>query len=158
MGTFATSAVVGFACSTAVSQGTGVTGPTTAAAAGFPVAKGATTARRLEPCVLSSLLLQGSLGLQAQPLWPEAKTADILPLFPQFYLLYVFQSTHLQKQTGGSLQHPSVLGRGTFVEFWMFYQLQNEGERQRRCLTPHDADITPNLILKVIKLKPSFTG
>ena len=96
-GTFATSGVVGFACSTAVSQGTGVTGPTTTAAAGFPVAKGATAARRLEPCVLSSLLLQGSLGIQAQPLWPEAKTADILPLFPQFYLLYVFHSTHLQK-------------------------------------------------------------
>ena len=61
---------------TAWTQGIMVTGPTIPAAARFPVVKGATAARRLESCVLSSLLLQGSLGLPAQPLWPRAKTAS----------------------------------------------------------------------------------
>lgn len=30
--------------------------------------------------------------------------------------------------------------------------------RQRGCLIPHDADTTSNLVLKIIKLKPSFIG
>lgn len=39
-------------------------------------------------------------------------------------------------QTCGILQHPGVLGRVTFVELWIFYWLQTEGERQREQLMP----------------------
>ena len=76
MGTFSTSRVVRFTTYHCCDPGIMVTGPTIPAAARFPVVKGATAARRLESCVLSSLLLQGSLGLPAQPLWPRAKTAS----------------------------------------------------------------------------------
>lgn len=33
------------------------------------------------------------------------------------------------------LWHPGVLGRGTFVEEWMFYLLYIKGQRQREHLT-----------------------
>ena len=33
------------------------------------------------------------------------------------------------------LWHPDVLGRGAFVELWMFYLLCIKGERQREHLT-----------------------
>lgn len=34
-----------------------------------------------------------------------------------------------------TLWHPGVLGRGTFVELWMFYLLYIKGQRQREHLT-----------------------
>ena len=44
-------------------------------------------------------------------------------------LLYVF-CTPLDVQMYGILQCPGVLGRGTFLELWMFYWLCVEGKRQ----------------------------
>ena len=51
-------------------------------------------------------------------------------------LLYVPTQSLLDLHTCGSLWHPGVLGRETFVELWMFCQLHIEEERQKESLMP----------------------
>lgn len=55
------------------------------------------------------------------------------------------------------LSGPSVLGRGTFVDLQCFTSCRMKG-RGKEGISPHDADITSNLVLKVMKLKPRFIG
>ena len=68
-----------------------------AAAVYFPVAVGTAVARKPELCAQPPLLILGSLGWQGQLLWlgGGAGTQALLSLCPQFFLLYVLQSTHL---------------------------------------------------------------
>ena len=73
----------------------GVVGPI-ATASHFPVATGTTAARRLESCALLLLLLPSSLGLWLSCHGRGLGSWALLPLIPQFRLLCVFQSTHLQ--------------------------------------------------------------
>ena len=109
MGTSAMSGVVWFAGVAAVGEGGGAGGELwasprleglslglTSAAAQFPVPIGTGAARRLKLCLLSLLLPQGSLGLQVQQLWPGGwDQGHCVRCSPSFYLLYVFQCTHL---------------------------------------------------------------
>ena len=62
-----------------------------------------------------------------------AMTRHCLLRFFWFHLLYIFQSTYLYMYRCVELWHPSVLGRGTFVECGC---LQIEGEGQREHLIP----------------------
>lgn len=60
-----------------------------------------------------------------------------LPLpFPCFPLLRALAHPPSGVQMCGSLQHPGVLGRETFVELWMLYCCRLKEEKQRECLMP----------------------
>ena len=56
-----------------------------------------------------------------------AGTTSKIPLFPPPLCVPVHPP--LDEQVCGILWHPGMLGRGTFVELWVFYWLQMEGER-----------------------------
>ena len=86
----------------------------------FPVAVGTTAAERLVMCVLPSLMLLGSLGLQAQPLQlgVQGHRHTTAPLVPS--PLCVPVHLPLDVQMCGILHHPGVLGRGNSVELWVF--------------------------------------
>ena len=87
----------------------------------------------LESCALPPLLLWGSLGLP----WLRARISGTTSTVPSFLSpLCILVHPPLHIQMCGTLWHPVVLvGRGTFVELWMFYWLYIGRWRQREHLT-----------------------
>lgn len=107
------------------------------------VAVGTSASGRPGSCGMPPSLLLGSLdwGSAATAQGPKLQALPMLIL--QFCLFYGFHSTYLYRYRWVELSSVLVLGKGPFVELWMFSWLQIEGESRESISSCHDADITP---------------
>lgn len=101
--------------------GTTMTGRTLASTiAWFP--GGATAVGILKSCILPLLLQVGSLGLWDHLPWPEGWHHEYdLCCFISSASSVVPIHSPLDGQMCGTLWHPGMLDRGSFVVLWMFY-------------------------------------
>ena len=93
----------------------------------FPVARCLDAAGRSKCHALPILMLPGFLGLAdlaALAICLGSQAPSVLFLW--FRHLCESQPTHFDVQVCGIFQGPGMLGRGTFVELWMFYWYQFE--------------------------------
>lgn len=115
-----------------------VAGPTVTAAAASVPWRGCCWSGDAWELRYPPLLHLGSLELQAQLPWLgyDGAHGHCLCPSPSLPLLCSQPTHHLQECRCGSLQHPGVLGRETFVELWMLYCCRLKEEKQRECLMP----------------------